>query len=227
MIQEIKTQNPQKNSVLLVSDNGPDWSPRSPQTFYHLGDLWFKENLDCLVLVSYMAGHSRFNMVEHAWAPLTRALTGVTLPNTLDGEAKAPADQTNLTTEEVCEKEIKVFDCAIDILNGYWSEVTFDGYPVHSIKVPCGEIHHNEKDENYQFLCKAGIQELTSKPEYQEKRRHLNFLGRHATVRSYGIEFYKCDHEDCTYCSQSPIKSKRLFNTLKSTWGQTPHTSVI
>ena len=80
--------------------------------------MWQDIGLDGLCLVSYMPGFSGFNMIEHAWVPLTNAPTGVTLPNTLEGEVKLTAEQSNLSPEEVNQKENKVFHHALIYLMG-------------------------------------------------------------------------------------------------------------
>ena len=43
--------------------------------------------------------------------------------------------ETNNLTEE--EKSVLAFDRAIDILNSYFKDKKWDGFPIHSHKVPC------------------------------------------------------------------------------------------
>ena len=220
ILKEVRDKNPKKNSVLLVSDNGPDWNPQSLQTFLYMGRLWRDSNLDCLMLTTYLPGFSRFNMIEHAWAPLTKALTSVTLSNHLPGE-KAPAEQAGFTREQTQEKESVVFDAAIDLLNNYWALTYDDKYYVHSRKVDCQSVPkpYNDKEPSYAFLMKSGIQQLGIDPDYRERRKELQFLYMHAVTRSYQLEFYKCSDETCDHCSVHKVQSTKLFNSLRKTSG--------
>ena len=108
-----------KKAVLLISDNGPDWNPKFLQTFLYLGRLWRDLKLDVLAQTSYAAGYSRYNMIERAWAPLSWQLVGVTLPATLEDEASPPWQQTNISSAERREKEVKVLAAAIHLLGDY------------------------------------------------------------------------------------------------------------
>ena len=130
-----RTTSQGKRAVLLITDNGHDWSPKSLKTFLYLGRLWKNLNLDILVQTTHAAGHSRFNEIEHAWAPLSMKLTGVTLPITLPGET-VPPNQQHLGEDELYQKETRVFDNALHLLNGYWNIMTYDGYSVNSSTVP-------------------------------------------------------------------------------------------
>ena len=60
--------------------NGPDVNPSGYQDFNHWGRLRGDSNLARLSCIAYPAGRSAFNPIEHAWFPLSIALTGVTLP---------------------------------------------------------------------------------------------------------------------------------------------------
>ncbi|CAF1218881.1 unnamed protein product, partial [Didymodactylos carnosus] len=42
-----------KSVAILTTDNGPDWSGKSPCNVYNYGQLWKKLNLDALILNSY------------------------------------------------------------------------------------------------------------------------------------------------------------------------------
>ena len=129
-----------KKALLLVTDNCPDWNPRSMQTFYALGRLWRDLQLDALVQVTFAVGYSRYNMIERAWAPLSWQLVGVTLPATLPGEAQPPwlqpdRDFTDEQMEEKAKETKEVFDRAIETLGDHWSEVTIDGFQVNPVAV--------------------------------------------------------------------------------------------
>jgi hypothetical protein len=56
-----------KKAVLLVTDNGSDWNPKSMSVFLNDGRLWRDLHLNVLDHTTYAAGHSAVNMIEHAW----------------------------------------------------------------------------------------------------------------------------------------------------------------
>ena len=86
-------------SVCLVTDNGPDYNMKSLQTVLYFGRLWRDSNSDILVQTSYALGHSGHNMIEHASAPLSQKLAGVTLSITLEGKHRPPCQQAGLSVE--------------------------------------------------------------------------------------------------------------------------------
>jgi len=73
-------------------------------------------------------------------------------------------------------------------------------------------VHH--------FLTTVGVQELSSKVEHRNMRDDLKLLAKHALVRSYMLEFYKCDSSECTHCTQHPVQCTGLFKSLAKTGGR-------
>ena len=69
-----------KKAVVKVSDNGPDWHKISAKTFIAIGCLWRDLKLDYLLLVSHAPRDSKFNPIEHSWAPITIWWSGLVLP---------------------------------------------------------------------------------------------------------------------------------------------------
>ena len=105
----------------------------------------------------HAAGHSRYD-VEHAWSPLSLKLTGVTMLIVLAGETCPPCQQAGLFDEQLHEKQIRVFDDAMQLLNAYWNGVIFDGYPVLSSCVPCGDEPMTfDNFEDLEQFMKAGV----------------------------------------------------------------------
>ena len=94
-----------RSCITMVVDNGPDMNPTNYVNEYNLGNLWIDSKADMLVVTSYAAGQSAYNMIEHAWSPLSNRLTSVKLPAVLPDETKPPNKQTNLSAEERAKKE--------------------------------------------------------------------------------------------------------------------------
>ena len=68
-----------KKAVILFVDNGPDWNKTSLKTMLAMGSVWEKLCLDYMLLTSYAPGDSKYNPIEHAWAPITMWLSGLVL----------------------------------------------------------------------------------------------------------------------------------------------------
>jgi len=125
-----------KGVVNFQVDGGPDFGPKNMMNFVSYGQLWKACDIDCLMVTTHAPGHSAYNKIEHAWAPLSRALAGVTLPNALPGQLP-PEQQPGLVGEELQKELAAVFDGAADIPGGYWNNLHYGGWPVVSRKVPC------------------------------------------------------------------------------------------
>ena len=124
-----------KGVVSLLVDGGPDFSPKHLINLLAYGRLWKDSNLDCLMVTTHAAGYSAYK-IEHAWSLLSRALAGVTLPNSLPGELP-PEQKQGLSEDELTAELATVLDAAINILGGYWNGLKFDGFGVDIRAVPC------------------------------------------------------------------------------------------
>ena len=91
-----------------------------------------------LSVFSYAARYSAFNPVEHLWSPLSNHLSGVVFSPRIEGESKAPSQQSRLSSEKLKDKEKIVFDKALD-LGSYWKNVNL-GFHLKVEKVYCYHI---------------------------------------------------------------------------------------
>ena len=123
-----------RTCIVCVVDNGPDMNPTNYVNEVHLGNLWFDSGADMITFTLYATGQSAYNMIEHAWSPLSNRLTSVKLPATLPGENKPPNKQV-LEKEEREEKEKRMSDNAADILVKSWDCCSYDGHAVIAITV--------------------------------------------------------------------------------------------
>ncbi|CAF1341500.1 unnamed protein product [Didymodactylos carnosus] len=76
-----------KSVAILTTDNGPDWSGKSPCNVYNYAQLWKKLTLDALILNSYTPGNSRYNPVERSMSPLSNWPVGLTLKREYNSNA--------------------------------------------------------------------------------------------------------------------------------------------
>jgi len=65
-------------------------------------------NLAIFILTSYALGHSRLNPIECSWAPISKWLTGVTLPITLVGKASPGVEFAGLSEHEIFKRKAEV-----------------------------------------------------------------------------------------------------------------------
>ena len=134
--ERINTTN--RNCFMTLSDGGPDFTPASVVNMLYFFRLFKRLKLDLFSVFTYAARYSAFNAMEHVWSPLSNKLAGVLFNPKVEGESKAPCQQSGLSAESLKEKEFVVFDNAIDDLSKYWNNATFDGYDVHIEKILCG-----------------------------------------------------------------------------------------
>ncbi|KAJ8030165.1 hypothetical protein HOLleu_26495 [Holothuria leucospilota] len=132
--------------AVLIADGGPDWNITSPLTQIACMRLWKDCGLDGLVLTSFSAGNSAMNPIEHAWAPISKLLTGVTLPDKVPGESLPPCKQRNLSEDERKAKEEIVFNEAMGRVCQYLHGKQFDGHDINCSYVKCNAPQSGYKD---------------------------------------------------------------------------------
>ena len=143
-----------ENFVAIVRSNGPDIRRSGYQNFYYRGRLWRDFNLTRLSSITYPAERSAFNSIEHAWCPLSNALTGVTLPLILPGRDKPPHKQTYVCNKEWELKEEQTLDTAANKLATYWNSISFDDNAVVPIAIPSlgGKLIYKDHPEIETFI---------------------------------------------------------------------------
>ena len=210
-----------KHAVVSVNDGGSDWSLKSIVNLMFYGRLWRDLNLDIFILTSYAAGHSALNMIEHAWSPLSKFLSGVTLPITLENEDKPPCQQSNLNASQLRVKEAAVFDKAINTLNSYWNGRTWDGFNIQSEGIECTGVDpepYNDYDD-VQKLAKCGINAIKSDQSLSLLLKDFLFLLKHAVRRPYQLQFMKCEL-DCQHCNTHPVRATNAVEQIRKLGGQ-------
>ena len=118
-----------KTCIVFIVDNGPDMDPSNYVNEIYWGKHWRDSGADTIQCISYAAGQSAYNPIEHAWSRLSNCLTGVLLPVTLPDEELPPSKQ-NLSEEEREEKDAAMLDLAAERLVSYWRNATYDGHAV-------------------------------------------------------------------------------------------------
>jgi hypothetical protein len=204
--------------VTLVLDNGPDQTTKSQKNLTMLGRLWRDTGLDVLQVCHYAPGDSAQNPIEHQWAPRSRNLVGVFLKSRLEGEDKPPSEQSGMTSAMVTEKEVQVYDAAIDNLNSYWNGQMFDGFPVVSKAVPCqnADVIYNDADD-VELFHKSGIRKVVA--EMSSLHQEHKFLTKHMDRRTYYVSFSKCSDKTCDHCTSHPVRAANAVRYLRSAGG--------
>ena len=94
-----------KGIAFLKVDNGPDWNLINVVNEIFFCRLWKSSTLDILVVCSYAAKYSAYNNIEHSWSLMSKKLGNVILPSILEGDDEPPYKQTELSKEEIADKE--------------------------------------------------------------------------------------------------------------------------
>ena len=84
-----------------LKKNGLDMYPHSSINIMYWRRLWRELKISSLTYITYPAGHSVYNPIEHAWSPLSNALTLVVITVALQAEDQPPNRQTHLTKDEL------------------------------------------------------------------------------------------------------------------------------
>ena len=211
-----------KKAVTIICDGGPDWTPKSTPNLMNFGRLWRDLNLDILILTACAPGHSRLNPIERSWAPLSKWLTGVTLPIALEGKASPWVEFAGLSDDEIRKRKAEVLDEACSKCSKYWEGKTIDSFPV---RVKCikslGEGQSNDH-EVLKTMANSSAQKLRNDPELAICRSEYQFFVRHLMRKTYHIEFVKCTRLDCNHCSKLGIQAVNFFGFLQKHGGMVP-----
>ena len=210
-----------KNIICAIVDGGPDYSPKGQLSMLHYGNLWFQSNLDALVLTCYAPSQSAKNPIEHAWAPFSRALTGVTLPIVLPGETCPPMDQTNIDNSEKALKTSQVFDSAIDNLHSYWDHLSYDGFPVLTNRISASHKppHEFDTEKLYWEYTHASMKKVNESVDLKKVHTFYLFIAKHVIRTNYMLAIRKCTSKKCGYCSRNPIVHGDVMDFLHKRGG--------
>ena len=97
-----------KRIAFLRVDNGPDWNLLNVVNSLYFCRFWRDSELDVLGLCSSTVRYLAYNNIEHFWSQMSRRLASVVLPSVLEGDIVLPYKQTNLSMDEVREREAQV-----------------------------------------------------------------------------------------------------------------------
>ena len=89
-----------KPVLMLLSDNGPDFNPKSLLDTIYFYRYFKKLNLDMLTVFTFAARYSAFNCIEHLWSPLSDKLAGVTFDSVYPGDKEPPTKISQLSNSE-------------------------------------------------------------------------------------------------------------------------------
>ena len=179
-----------------------------------MGQVWDKLELDYLLVTSYAPGDSKFNPIEHAWAPLTMWCSVFVLHNTLEGEGLCPNRQTTLS-EERYQKNIRVFDAAMSKVASVLGGRHYDGYPV-SVR-PVSSTHNEENsipDELAHISSQKAVNEAS--PHLRDAIDKCRLYARHCRQGTYTLEFTRCSQSLCGHCSRAPVTARRLLALVQN-----------
>lgn len=184
-----------KSVVVLNTDNCPDWNVNYIVNMFFFFFVYGKTKLDALLVNLYCPGLSTHNPIEHAWAPLSRALSSVILPASLPSESVAPWRQ-KLLKKDMQIKEVQVFDHAMQKLDKYWNTVTFDNYNVNNTHQKCHVP--NEPYNDYEDIHNELSKSASRIRENEQLMRQLSLCLKHVVRKLHCLFIKKCKSDDCS-----------------------------
>ena len=200
-----------KSFLTLIGDNGPDMDPKSYINAMYLGRIWRDLSFSRFSCVTYPAGRSTYNPIEHAWSPLSNKHTAVTISACLPGEEEPPCKQ-NLSSMEKEEKNKKMQQNAANKLAMYWQNISYDGNPVIPIPIE-EEIGNFYRDhdavEELMYASKRVLDQENK--QLRNLRKEFVFFCRHSDRRSNCFSLMKCQlfkakGKECDWCRRNPPK---------------------
>ena len=205
----------EKACLALILDDGQDWSGKALITFYFLGELWTRLDLDFLAITRNAPGDSKWNAVERFWGYLTKVLASVTIPHPKEADDDLGDDESIDWLVRECMSNMK-----------------FDGHEVHTVPVKCTrdtvEIKGKIIDNNQLTSEEADvIQSLMSdkknhrrliEDNHPEIAKKLRIFHKHCDIRLHGYYFRKCHPKEkyrCSFCRAHPVRgSDKLWSCL-------------
>ena len=216
-----------RTCIVCAADNGPDMNPTNRVNEVHLCNLWFDSCADMITFTSYAAGQSAYNMIEHAWSPLSNCLTSVKLPATLPEEDKPPNKQV-LEKEGREKKEKRMSDNAADILAKYWDFCSYDGHAVIPFTVPSTTSQtYNEHEDILKFVT-APLRDFKASAKLRAHRKNFRFYANNTIHHENEFVLMKCQFFnppglECDHCKKNCCANLGILkkNSRDSFWNLT------
>ena len=220
-IQAILDANPEmkaKKFLILISDDGHDWSNKNDTTAPNLKKLMTENDFYAVALVKYAPGQSRYNMIERSFSELTHRFSDLVL----DEKEEVVV---NPNAKDLSEKfNIPAMNRSMNILKDACENHTWDGYKWTTIacypKTNFTEIngktinfkrydHHEELEA---FYSDQKVRKKRSKEE-EAKRKELSadalYINKHIDFRSHSMFLARCPSDNaCESCQTFHEKMK-------------------
>jgi len=169
-----------------------------------LGFLWLNAKLDVLVVQCYAPGHSRFNPIERTWSFLTAKITGVILPDDING--KVPTVNDN-------DAWLKVLDNAAVLCSRFWNDKVYNDFKIkakpflsdHPLIEPIKKTHISFKE-----FTKSTNKSLTTVEDFVFLRKTYVLFVKHVNRKPYQIEFVRCTDSLCNYITFSKFYKETI-----------------
>lgn len=200
LIRLIGRKGAPKPILILVVDNGPDWTPASVLNCLYFVRLWKSLKLDALFVCSFCPKYSAFNPIEHSWSVCSNAITAITLPAVVPGEELPPCRQ-NIGEEIRRQKDAAMYDSAMELLCVYWNRAKWGGVNIDSSFQRC-------LSDSYPFnvheMLKLKLQKATSILNDANLLDEMRFMIAHIERRVDFLAVKKCQDKSCDYCTDNP-----------------------
>ena len=199
-----------KPVLMILSDDGDDYSQRNTTTVHSFGRLWEDLNLEALYLIKYAPAASRFNPIERAWSSMTKLLSNVIL-DPLSRIIKKGASTKAKPSEKIDKEVLREYQ---EDLRGILKDFEYDSYPWEIGTVDpetqkrelngfMRNPEHTDQEELRQFyLKKHSIKNRPSFLKENEKKLYASakYYNKHVEICNHMISFQRCLDKNCSGC---------------------------
>ena len=211
-IKTIMAKNPQylKPVLMIISDDGDDYSQRNTTTVHSFGRLWEDLNLEALYLIKYAPASSRFNPIERAWSSMTKLLSNVIL-DPLSRIIKKGGSTKAKPSEKIDKDVLREYQ---EDLLGILKDFEYDSYPwefgtvdpetqERNLKGFMRTPEHTDQEQLRQFFLKK--QSIKNRPSFLlESEKNIfsaaKYYKSHVEICNHGISFQRCLDKKCLKC---------------------------
>jgi hypothetical protein len=157
---------------------------------------------------------SAFNPIERRWAGATKRLACTVLPVCDEGDTKSPSEIPHITPKQRQEKDIRVFNFAMQKVEQILSPLESEGFPtmVHTTVLPPIQPVIDIGQKVDAFIDASNKSRRENHPEILDL--FLCMLD-HTSKSTYKLQIHPCDEEKCKYnCVARKARASEDFKCI-------------
>ena len=182
-----------KSVFTLISCNCPDYNPNSMKNLLLYCKLFPVAYLDQFSIISYVAGWSALNPIEHLWVKCSTKLTSVQLDSSVREDGIPHFEDSSINEEARERQERLILEKGANDIAAYWSELTFDGHAVTPVPVDCEGRPGDFLKMATQVInfMKSSVRDIQH-GNHHESLKLYKFAAAHVDRQKNELTFRKC-----------------------------------